>query len=89
MHLRTLKGVIALEVLLVVYRKPGIFLGKLIEELNGSRSSVIDAVDHLIKVGLIQETREKEFPRRRLLYPTEKGKRVGELLSEIEKILSE
>ena len=87
LHLKLLKGIIPQEVLLVIYKNPGIFQGKVIEKLKGSRSSIIDAVDHLIKIGLIKEEREKEFPRRRLLFPTEKGKRVGELLEKIEEVL--
>lgn len=51
--------------------------------------SVIDAIDFLIEKGLIREEREKSFPRRRYLFPTEKGKRIGELLEKINEIMDE
>lgn len=35
-------------------------------------------------MGLIQEELEQEFPRRRLISLTEKGRKVAELLKEIE-----
>ncbi|MCS7373830.1 MAG: winged helix-turn-helix transcriptional regulator, partial [archaeon GB-1845-036] len=37
--------------------------------------------------GLIAEEREEDFPRRRLISLTEKGRKIAKLLVEIEKIL--
>ena len=88
-HLRVLRNAIVLETLLTVCKKPGLFLTETTRIVGGSKNAVMSAIEHLIKIGLIKEEREKEFPRRRLLFPTEKGKRIGELLEKIDEILSE
>ena len=89
MPLRDLKSIITLEVLLAVYRKPGAFVREIIDASGITGDSVIDAIGYLIKKGLIREEREKSFPRRRYLFPTEKGKKIGELLAKIDEILGE
>jgi len=55
--------------------------------IEGADATIKKAVDHLISIGLVREIREDKFPRRRLLYPTEKGREIGELLQKIEEIL--
>jgi len=87
MPLRDLKSIITLEVLLTVCKKPGAFVREVIDTAGITGDSVIDAIDYLIEKGLIKEEREKSFPRRRYLFPTEKGKRIGELLEKIEEVL--
>jgi len=79
----------ALQVLIVLSKNPGIMLTELLQKVDASSKTVMRAVNHLLKIGLIKEVREEEFPRRRRLYPTEKGRRIGELLEKIEEVLRE
>jgi len=88
-NLKKIEKPCLLQVLYVLTNRPGIIFTELKDAIEGSDHTVKKAVDYLIEIGLLKEEREKEFPRRRRLYPTEKGKRIGELLEKIDEILGE
>ena len=87
MKLYDLKGPIIMEVLLLICKNPGIPVRELIEKRGRSSTATSNAIKHLINIGLIKVEREEDFPRRKRLYPTEKGKKIGELLERIEAVL--
>ena len=84
-----MQNLIVLETLLAIYRKSGATTREIYDEVSRSPNAVSDAIKFLKKLGLIEDKREEEFPRRRRLYPTEKGRRIGELLAKIDEILGE
>lgn len=59
-----------------------------IRKVGASQQAVYNALRKLKDAGLIQEELEQEFPRRRLISLTEKGRKVDEKLEEIEEVLS-
>jgi len=76
-------------VLMITLLKYGrLSLLELREKSDLSNQTVYNNVKRLLEMGLIQEELEQEFPRRRLISLTEKGKRVAEKLEEIEGELS-
>ena len=62
---------------------------ELANKVGSSNVTIYNALKRLKKVDLIAEEREEDFPRRRLISLTEKGRKIAKLLVEIEKILSE
>ena len=56
-----------------------------IAELGGS--AVYNSVGWLSERGLVDESRESEAPRRRMIRLTDKGKRVAKLLDSVEREL--
>lgn len=88
--LRFLEATKAAAVLIYLLEKKEAPLTTLTEDLRLSRSTVYNTLRALLEAGLISERREeKVFPRRRLIFLTEKGKKVAELLKEVEKILGD
>ena len=76
------------SVLLITLLKYGrLSLLELREKSNLSNQTVYNNARRLKEMGLIQEELEEEFPRRRLISLTEKGKKVAEKLEEIERLL--
>jgi len=57
--------------------------------INASQQAIYNSLPILLKEGLIEEAAEEVFPRRRLIFLTEKGRAVAEHLVEIERILIE
>ena len=88
-NLKKLEKPCLLQVLHILTKRPGIIYTELKNAVEGADQTTKKAVDYLIEIGLLREEREEEFPRRRRLYPTEKGKRIGELLEKIDEILGE
>lgn len=75
-------------VLLITLLKYGkLSLNELREKSELSNQTVYNNARRLKEMELIQEELEQEFPRRRLISLTEKGRKVAEKLEEIEKIL--
>ncbi|MEM4213931.1 MAG: winged helix-turn-helix transcriptional regulator [Candidatus Methanomethylicaceae archaeon] len=75
-------------VLLITLLKYGkLSLLELREKSDLSNQTVYNNARRLKELGLIQEELEKEFPRRRLISLTEKGRKVAEKLEEIEIII--
>ncbi|MCX7914373.1 MAG: winged helix-turn-helix transcriptional regulator [Thermodesulfovibrionales bacterium] len=75
-------------VLLITLLKYGkLSLLELREKSELSNQTVYNNARRLKEMGLIQEELENEFPRRRLISLTEKGRKVAEKLEEIEGML--
>jgi predicted transcriptional regulator len=53
-----------------------------------STTSINLTLINLERIGLVTENKEKNFPRRRFIILTEKGKKVAELLVKIDDVLS-
>ena len=62
-------------------------ISEILNKGDFSQTSLYNALRKLRDAGLIQEELEQEFPRRRLISLTEKGKKVAEKLEEIEEEL--
>jgi len=78
-----------IRVLLVLAREDKIPVSIIVERAKSSPNAVYNALRKLIQSGLISEEREEDFPRRRLISLTDRGRKVAELLVEIEKVLIE
>jgi len=90
MRLKAFRTGVVLETLLAICKNPGIHVRKVYEVVSGSPNAVSNAIKDLKKLDLIKiEREENEIPRRKLLYPTDKGRRIGELLEKIDEILGE
>ena len=76
-----------IKVILTLHKTSQQTISELIRNSNISPNAVYNAVKKLKDAGLIVEELEKEFPRRRLISLTEKGKFVAEKLTEIERVL--
>ena len=77
------------RVLKALAAKDKMLARELVEAARASTSVLNPAVEHLEQLGLVTEERENEFPRRRFIMLTERGKKVAELLFEIEKLISQ
>ena len=86
---RSFKSPIIPQILLILYKNPGIHVRKLIEERGGSSTSTSQLIKYLVELGMIKIEKEKDIPRRYHLYLTEKGNKIAELLERIDKILGE
>ncbi|RLI47613.1 MarR family transcriptional regulator [Candidatus Bathyarchaeota archaeon] len=90
MRLRAFRTGVVLETLLAIYQNPGVYVREVYKLVSGSPNAVLNAIKDLKKLNLIRIEREKSgTPRRKFLYPTEKGKKIGELLAKIDEILGE
>ncbi|MHA1665121.1 MAG: helix-turn-helix transcriptional regulator [Candidatus Njordarchaeales archaeon] len=77
----------ALRILVTLFKNKQLTLTALSSKVNCSHSALYTALKKLYQAKLITETREEDFPRRRLISLTDRGRKVAELLVEIEKIL--
>lgn len=76
--------------MLIALNKEGAMaVSEAIRKVGVSQQAVYNALRKLKDAGLIEEKLEEEFPRRRLISLTEKGKRVAEALKKIEEVLAE
>nr|WP_238526204.1 MarR family transcriptional regulator [Sulfolobus islandicus] len=57
------------------------------EEMKLSPNAVTQAVNKLLNEGLLTEKREEVFPRRRLIYLSEKGRKIAQLLLQMQEII--
>lgn len=73
--------------LITLLKHDRLSLNELREKSELSNQTVYNNAKRLVEMGLIQEELEKEFPRRRLISLTEKGRKVAEKLEEIERVL--
>ena len=78
----------SIRIMLFLNKKGAATLTDIKDGVNCSLSAIYNALRKLRDAGLIQEELEQEFPRRRLISLTEKGKKVAEKLEEIERVLS-
>jgi DNA-binding MarR family transcriptional regulator len=78
----------AQKILLFLLKKDGIAAKVLVEEGGVNNTPLIRALQELEQLGLVTEKREENvIPRRRLIFLTEKGKKVAERLREINEII--
>lgn len=77
----------ACRVLVYLLKSKSSTVSDILNKGNFSQTSLYNALRKLKDAGLIQEELEQEFPRRRLISLTEKGRKVAEKLEEIEGIL--
>lgn len=73
-------------VLLLEEKKP-LTISNLRRKITSSQDALYNALKLLHEYGLIKEEREENFPRRRLISLTDQGRKIAELLVEIEKVL--
>ncbi|MEM3390464.1 MAG: winged helix DNA-binding protein [Thermoproteota archaeon] len=78
----------SIRIFLFLSKKGATTLTEIKDNVNYSLSAIYNALRKLKDAGLIQEELEKEFPRRRLISLTDKGRKVAEKLEEIEKVLA-
>lgn len=75
-------------VLMITLLKSGkLSLLELRDKSDLSNQTVYNNVKRLLEMGLIQEELEREFPRRRLISLTDKGRSVAKKLEEIESLV--
>ena len=78
---------VSARVLITLYKNGSIPVTTLQEKSKVSPTALYNSLRKLIQYGLISEEREEDFPRRRLISLTDRGRKVAELLVEIEKVL--
>ncbi|HHT76015.1 MAG: winged helix-turn-helix transcriptional regulator [Methanomassiliicoccaceae archaeon] len=78
----------AIGIMLVLLKEGRIFTTELSSRLAKGAGTTISRVRSLVAEDLIMEERETEFPRRKFLELTPKGRAVAEKLAEIEEILN-
>jgi len=79
----------SVRIILLLSRRGDVTLTDLRDNVGCSISSIYNALPKLKNAGIIQESLEADFPRRRRISLTAKGKRVAEKLADVERILSE
>ncbi|AAY79889.1 helix-turn-helix domain-containing protein [Sulfolobus acidocaldarius] len=75
------------RILKALLKKDKMTARELVDASHSSTSVLNPSLEHLIKLGLVNEEREHSFPRRRFVILTESGKEVAQLLVEIERIV--
>jgi len=68
-------------ILLTVYRSGRLTMSELYERTRFSTITILNHVNGLIKAGLLEEEREGNFPKRRVIKVSGEGKRVASLLN--------
>jgi len=76
------------QILLFLMKRETAYFTELKESLEAGQHSIYSAIKDLLYVGLVEEERVHPF-NKRVFQLTEKGKKVAELLAEIEKILQD
>ncbi len=74
----------SIKILLFLNNKDALTLTDVKDGVPCSLSAIYNALRKLKDAGLIEERMEDTFPRRRLISLTERGRKVAELLKEIE-----
>lgn len=77
------------EVLKALLGKEKLTIRELITAVSRSPNAIIAAVNKLIQLKLIEETREHEFPKRRYVKLTVKGIRAANLVNQLDELLRE
>ncbi len=75
------------RVLRFLLKNEGATVSDVIEKTMTSPNAIKAAIDSLIELGLVAEKREEVFPRRRLLYLTEKGRMFAKALDDAYRLL--
>ena len=72
---------VSTTVLLAVYRNGKLTMSELYEKTKFSTITILNHVNALIKAGLLEEEREGNFPKRRVIRVSNEGGRVASLLN--------
>jgi DNA-binding MarR family transcriptional regulator len=67
--------------------KEGVAVKEIYEGMKLSPNSVTQALNKLLNEGFLVEKREEVFPRRILIYLSEKGRKIAQLLLQIQEII--
>jgi MarR family. len=73
--------------LYLVSVKEGVAVKEIYEEMKLSPNAVTQAVNKLLNEGFLVEKREEIFPRRRIIYLSEKGRKIAQLLLQVQEII--
>jgi len=72
---------VSTTILLAVYRSGKLTMSELYEKTRFSTITILNHVNALIKAGLLEEEREGNFPKRRVIKVSNEGGRVASLLN--------
>jgi len=87
MNIRDLEHTAALRILIYLLKNPeGAPMRRLVLDIDASQTAIYRTVRILTQAGLLEEHRERKFPRRRLIRLTSKGCKVAEILTQIQAI---
>jgi|GEM_PF-7019754 len=75
------------HIILHLFEHNTAMISELVKNLDITQDPIYKALPILKSLGLIEETHEKKFPRRRTSTLTEKGKKIAGKLTDIEAIL--
>ena len=89
MKIKVLEQTSAPRILLYLLGQERAMRKELRDRINASQPAIYRAIRLLIDAGLAMEVKEDRFPYRIWLELTDKGRRVAELLSQIEEVLKE
>ncbi|WP_061992186.1 winged helix-turn-helix transcriptional regulator [Sulfolobus acidocaldarius] len=79
----------AQKILLFLLEKDGVPAKTIVDEGGVNNTPLLRALQELEQLGLVTEKREENvIPRRRLIFLTEKGRKVAEKLKEINEIIT-
>jgi len=84
MSIKDLEQVGALQALIILLKEGPLPLTALASRIDCSLMTLYNAIEKLLKAGLIVEEREEAFPRRRIFRLTEKGQKIAKKLLEVE-----
>jgi len=87
MSLKVLEQIAAPRLLVLLAKRGKMSITELRSSLDASGMAIYNAIKKLSQAGLVNDEYEEHFPRRRLISLTEKGRRVAELLAQIEAVL--
>jgi DNA-binding PadR family transcriptional regulator len=87
--IRKLEKIAALEIITFLRENGSTGKVDLVQRLEAGQTSIYSALSVLKELDLIEEQQPEGFPVRRPVNLTEKGRRVAELLVQVEKILTE
>jgi DNA-binding MarR family transcriptional regulator len=76
------------RVLKFLLKKKQASISELKDGIGASQDAIYNAIEKLKASNLLEEKRERRFPRRRLLILTEKGEKVAQKLCEIDNLMN-
>jgi DNA-binding MarR family transcriptional regulator len=76
-----------LQILVALLKSEKLAVTELIGKVGSSPATVLKAIDKLLYMGLIAESRMSSFPFKRELHLTKKGERIAEKLADVSEIL--
>ncbi|QGA54560.1 winged helix DNA-binding protein [Sulfolobus sp. E5-1-F] len=76
------------KILIALSDSQGMSVREIIERTKLGSKTVVDAVNYLVEIGLAKEEQQQEFPRKKIIRLTDKGKEISEYLKKIYDILN-